>query len=640
MQALFFLVLMAGAASAASDVRVNFVLNTTDANGVAITQNRVYYVYRPDNLSKDTPVPVVLSMDAVATNLHRKADQAGFVVVSCTFSGNSSNNTGWVNDDPDVVGYEDYDYISEVINRVKASDNTSEVFLTGLSKGGHMTLAYACIRPVMITATSSVDEFMQLATNIPTAAVPVIFFHGTGDNSVPYTMVRDTMDAWRSMNQLMDATPVTTFENSPRLPGRVSQATWRGGMGGTQVAMVTIVGGTHTYATPGIETGYDFSDGLWAFFSQFIGPADGAPWITSVPVDNTQMAGQPASFWVTANGSGPLQYQWQRDGVNIDGATSNWYTLPVTTAADTGAVFRAVVTNDSGSVVSAEAKLTVVAAPAGPSIMVQPVDQSVYAGQPVRFSVTATGDTAVSYQWRKNGFPISGATAATLNIPVALTADSGAAISVIATNSAGSASSVPVTLAVLPAEQPPLILQNPERSRVLVGQSGSFSVWAIGDSSMTYQWQKGTFSSNMVNIVGATDATYTTPATTLTDHLTLFRCVVSNASGSAVSADEMLFVTASVAAPTSIDSKRMADTTIGYPFSYRIVSSGGTSPVLFNASPLPDGWTLDKTTGVITAKPTDIGTVKLTMEASNSAGHVSALLTVNVRQFPPGFGGR
>jgi hypothetical protein len=33
------------------------------------------------------------------------------------------------------------------------------------------------------------------------------------------------------------------------------------------VAFVTIIGGTHTYPTPTIDTGYDFTDGLWAFFT-------------------------------------------------------------------------------------------------------------------------------------------------------------------------------------------------------------------------------------------------------------------------------------------------------------------------------------------------------------------------------------
>ena len=80
---------------AATDVRVNFTLNTADVSGAPLQEQRYYYVYRPDNLPKTKPVPMVLVMEASPNSgpagfFHRKADQAGFLVVSCSFSGNSS----------------------------------------------------------------------------------------------------------------------------------------------------------------------------------------------------------------------------------------------------------------------------------------------------------------------------------------------------------------------------------------------------------------------------------------------------------------------------------------------------------------------------------------------------------------------
>ena len=50
---------------AATDVRVDFTLHTTDVYGAPLTQNRYYYVYRPDGLSQAVPVPVVLAMETV-----------------------------------------------------------------------------------------------------------------------------------------------------------------------------------------------------------------------------------------------------------------------------------------------------------------------------------------------------------------------------------------------------------------------------------------------------------------------------------------------------------------------------------------------------------------------------------------------
>jgi len=85
------------------------------------------------------------------------------------------------------------------------------------------------------------------------------------------------------------------------------------------------------------------------------------PSITTQPANQSVAEGQTATFSVAATGSAPLAYQWQRDGVNIAGATSASYTTPATTLADDGAAFHCVVTNSAGSVTSNAATLTVTA---------------------------------------------------------------------------------------------------------------------------------------------------------------------------------------------------------------------------------------------------------------------------------------
>ena len=548
--ALCFLALltMAADALAAKPVKINFTLNTTDADGAVLTQSRYYHLYRPDHLPMSTALPMILIMEAGPNTsadgvFNAKANKEGFVVVTCSFSGNSTGTPGrgWNNHNPRVSGLEDFDYTTEVINRVKASDHCNDVFICGISKGGHMALAYACEKPGMIRAAGPLDEFMGLTTNIPTAPVPLIMIQGSADGAVPYTMVKDTVDAWRTTNGLMQATPVTTYDSSPLLPGQVSTATWRGGIKGTQVAFVTIIGGTHTYPMPNVQTGYSMADGLWAFFSQFLSSTQAAPKIVSSPIDNVQPNGNPASFCVAATGKEPLRYQWQKNGVDIPGATAYWYTTPPITKADSGTTFRAVVTNPSGRITSASATLTVSAVPAGPMISAQPQDQSVAGGKSVRFSVAATGTGTLSYQWQMNGMDLIGATTSTLNLPSALTADCGAAFRAVVTDSKGSVTSARATLTVTPATGAPVIASNPERQRVLVGETATFSVTATG-APTSYQWQKGRGTTPMVDIPGATTATYTTPATTFADHLTLFRCVASNSSGNATSACEILFV--------------------------------------------------------------------------------------------------
>ena len=87
-----------------------------------------------------------------------------------------------------------------------------------------------------------------------------------------------------------------------------------------------------------------------------------APRITVQPANQSVTTGQSASFSVTATGTAPLSYQWQKHGSAISGATSTTYTTPPTTSVDNGAQFDVVVSNSLGSVTSAAATLTVTAA--------------------------------------------------------------------------------------------------------------------------------------------------------------------------------------------------------------------------------------------------------------------------------------
>jgi glucose/arabinose dehydrogenase len=83
--------------------------------------------------------------------------------------------------------------------------------------------------------------------------------------------------------------------------------------------------------------------------------------ITTHPVNRTVSPGQPATFSVVASGTAPFTYQWQRNNVNIAGATAASYTLNSPQLADSGARFRVNVANAGGNLYSNEAVLTVTA---------------------------------------------------------------------------------------------------------------------------------------------------------------------------------------------------------------------------------------------------------------------------------------
>lgn len=174
-----------------------------------------------------------------------------------------------------------------------------------------------------------------------------------------------------------------------------------------------------------------------------------APTITTQPAAQTVDDGAAAHFSVAAGGSAPLGYQWFRDGTAINGATGAGYDVAAAALADNGARFSVRVSNGVGQVTSTEALLTV--NPVAPAITGAPAALTVPEGQGASFSVLATGSAPLTYQWRRDGVPIGGATAASYTLGTAALADSGASFSVVVSNAAGSATSTGAVLTVNPA---------------------------------------------------------------------------------------------------------------------------------------------------------------------------------------------
>jgi hypothetical protein len=276
-----------------------------------------------------------------------------------------------------------------------------------------------------------------------------------------------------------------------------------------------------------------------------------APSITSQPQSTSVVAGSSASFSVTATGSAPLSYQWQKGGTAISGATSSTYTIASAQTTDAGS-YTVVVTNGSGSVTSTAATLTVSASAVAPSITTQPQSSTVTVGSAATFTVAASGTAPLTYQWRKGGTAISGATSATYSIASAQAADAGS-YTVVVTNGAGSVTSAAATLTVNPAPVAPVITTQPTSHSVASGHDVSFSVVATGYPTPTYAWSVSANSgtswtavSSGTNYSGATTATLTVKSATTAQSGYLYRCVVTNSSGSATSNNATLTVISAI----------------------------------------------------------------------------------------------
>jgi hypothetical protein len=213
-------------------------------------------------------------------------------------------------------------------------------------------------------------------------------------------------------------------------------------------------------------------------------PAAVAPSIVTQPVSVTVNAGNTATFAVGVDGSGPLSFQWRRDGANIAGATSAVLTFPAVALINAGN-FSVVVTNSAGSITSSNAVLDVSAAstPTAPTITSQPSTLIVpYLGSGV-VAVGATGSGPLSYQWSKNGAELPGATLPVLDFRNVADVDVGT-YTVTISNSVGSVMSRAVDIILLGA---PVITQQPADVTVLEGANATFFV-AASSSGLRYQW--------------------------------------------------------------------------------------------------------------------------------------------------------
>ncbi len=185
-------------------------------------------------------------------------------------------------------------------------------------------------------------------------------------------------------------------------------------------------------------------------------PTNVAPTITTQPSSQSVTTGGSVTFTVAASGTPTPTYQWSKGGVAIGGATSSSYTIAAAASGDAGS-YTATATNVAGTATSSSATLTVQPAPpvnTAPSITMQPVSQTVTAGDSVTFTVGASGNPVPTYQWSKGGVSIAGATSASYSIASAAAGDAGN-YTVLVSNSAGNVTSSGAVLVVGSAPQPP-----------------------------------------------------------------------------------------------------------------------------------------------------------------------------------------
>jgi hypothetical protein len=135
-----------------------------------------------------------------------------------------------------------------------------------------------------------------------------------------------------------------------------------------------------------------------------------------------------------------------------------------------------------------------------PVILNQPQDQSLNLGETINLSVTTDGSTSVTYQWRKDGVVLTGASGPILVLPSIGKTDAGSYTCSVS-NLYGTSTSAAATVAINTA---PVVTKALRNSIVYVNDTVTLSATFVGAPVPSYSWKK-----DGVTIPGATESSYT-----------------------------------------------------------------------------------------------------------------------------------
>ncbi|MBM3847103.1 MAG: hypothetical protein FJ405_12570, partial [Verrucomicrobia bacterium] len=230
------------------------------------------------------------------------------------------------------------------------------------------------------------------------------------------------------------------------------------------------------------------------------------------------LRGQPLSLAFSISGSEPMEYRWFHDGLPLSGQRSRDLNIPSIGFLDWGA-YQQVAMNASGAAISSTQTVIVQQTAV---FLRQPVSRNVLPGSNVTFTVTASGQGRLRYQWLYNDQMIPDATNSSFQVRAVTPANEGEYRALVTDDVAPVLSDA----AMLAVFDRPQILSQPQPVAVLAGETASFTVRVGGRSPFGYRWQRASITrSNMTSPLHVNTFAITNVSTSLTGN---YSVVITN----------------------------------------------------------------------------------------------------------------
>ena len=250
--------------------------------------SRVFTVIIPSGLDWKEPSPVVVAFHGLGGTaksvielgeLKELSEKSHVVVVAPQGRMAEFDRAGWSLSEAGFA--DDAEFVDQVIADIEeyACVDANRVFAMGFSNGSVFAQKYACRPGSKITAVAGISGPLE-ADSCSSGPVPLIYFHGTSDQVVPFSGgptaigdvagVHESLSTWASLNGCSSNEKVEEFVT------HVERSTWADCPAGADVRAYITVGGGHRW--PGgdltevrdvhgtLETSLNATTRSWRFF--------------------------------------------------------------------------------------------------------------------------------------------------------------------------------------------------------------------------------------------------------------------------------------------------------------------------------------------------------------------------------------